>query len=307
MQHYKHKNLFSHFQALSGEVKEPTGYCVCCRKSFNNQRAYDNHLNSKKHKQIAAKFDKRDNKAEIANNRLNRKPSESSDVMEDADVEDDVEIEEVDSDEWDEEEEGTVGGEAIPATDCVFCSHHSRDAERNAAHLSERHSFFIPDAEYLVDLEGLLGYLGEKVGLGLMCLWCNTRSRSFQSLSAVQRHMADKGHCKVLQEGDAFLEYSRFFDYTSSYPEEEQKGGEDKMEEGDENDDEEEVDLDRLDDTGYELVLPSGSRIGHRSLMRYYKQSLNPDRQIQVRKTNKLLSHYKALGWTGLSAAEAKT
>ena len=37
------------------------------------------------------------------------------------------------------------------------------------------------------------------------------------------------------------------------------------------------------------------------------RQSLNPDRQIQVRRpTNNLLSHYKALGWTGLSGADAK-
>ena len=39
-----------------------------------------------------------------------------------------------------------------------------------------------------------------------------------------------------------------------------------------------EVELDTLDDTGYELVLPSGARVGHRSLVRYYRQSLNPDR-----------------------------
>ena len=36
--------------------------------------------------------------------------------------------------------------------------------------------------------------------------------------------------------------------------------------------------MDTLDDTGYELVLPSGARVGHRSLVRYYRQSLNPDR-----------------------------
>ena len=32
-----------------------------------------------------------------------------------------------------------------------------------------------------------------------------------------------------------------------------------------------EIDLDQLDDTGYELVLPSGAKIGHRSLFRYYR------------------------------------
>ena len=66
------------------------------------------------------------------------------------------------------------------------------------------------------------------------------------------------------------IEYSRFYDYSASYPD-----GERADEEGEEED---EVELDSLDDTGYELVLPSGARVGHRSLVRYYRQSLNPDR-----------------------------
>ena len=38
------------------------------------------------------------------------------------------------------------------------------------------------------------------------------------------------------------------------------------------------------------------------------RQNLNPDRQLQVRKSSNkhLLSHYRALGWTGMTAAEAK-
>ena len=75
----------------------------------------------------------------------------------------------------------------------------------------------------------------------------------------------DKGHCRINHEGDALMEYSRFYDYSSSYPDEE---------EGDRGDQEEEVRLDQLDDTGFELVLPSGARVGHRSLMRYYRQDL---------------------------------
>ena len=59
-------------------------------------------------------------------------------------------------------------------------------------------------------------------------------------------------------------------------------------------DPEEEVDLDAIDDTGYELVLPSGAKIGHRSLQRYYKQSLNPDKQLVLRKpSEKMLAHYR--------------
>lgn len=49
--------------------------------------------------------------------------------------------------------------------------------------------------------------------MGFVCLWCNERGRAFQSLDAVQKHMRDKGHCKMLHEGEAMLEYSDFYDY----------------------------------------------------------------------------------------------
>ena len=44
------------------------------------------------------------------------------------------------------------------------------------------------------------------------------------------------------------------YDYTTSYPDQENP--------------EEDVDLNNLDDSGYELVLPSGTKVGHRSLIR---------------------------------------
>ena len=50
---------------------------------------------------------------------------------------------------------------SIPATDCLFCPHHSKSLMKNVAHMTKVHSFFIPDAEFLVDLRGLIRYLGE--------------------------------------------------------------------------------------------------------------------------------------------------
>ena len=32
--------------------------------------------------------------------------------------------------------------------------------------------------------------------------------------------MIDKGHCKLLHEGDSIAEFAEFYDYTPSYPEE---------------------------------------------------------------------------------------
>ena len=77
--------------------------------------------------------------------------------------------------------------------------------------------------------------------------------------------MIDKGHCKLLHEGDAIVEFADFYDYSSSYPDEE-NDNEDRRAKPDD-----EIDLTTLDDSGYELVLPSGATIGHRSLLRYYR------------------------------------
>ena len=78
--------------------------------------------------------------------------------------------------------------------------------------------------------------------------------------------MKAKGHCKLLHEGDAIAEYADFYDYSSSYPDDGNCAREDITIKPDD-----EVDLTRLDDTGFELVLPSGAKVGHRSLMRYYR------------------------------------
>ena len=88
----------------------------------------------------------------------------------------------------------------------------------NVQHMAREHSFFLPDLEYLVDLPGMMQYLGEKVSVGNICLHCNGRGRAFHSLEAVQKHMLDKGHCKLWYEGDAELEYSDFYDFRASYP-----------------------------------------------------------------------------------------
>ena len=35
-----------------------------------------------------------------------------------------------------------------------------------------------------------------------MCLWCNEKGKRFSSVYAAQQHMLDKGHCKMLHEGN---------------------------------------------------------------------------------------------------------
>uniref|UniRef100_G3TYZ2 Cytoplasmic 60S subunit biogenesis factor ZNF622 n=1 Tax=Loxodonta africana TaxID=9785 RepID=G3TYZ2_LOXAF len=225
---------------------------------------------------------------------------------EDLDSDEELECEDAEEVEEGAEEDGT--GErpplgAIPLTECLFCSHHSSSLMKNVAHMTKVHSFFIPDIEYLSDLKGLIRYLGEKVGVGKICLWCNEKGKSFYSTEAVQAHMNDKSHCKLFTDGDAALEFADFYDFRSSYPD--HKEGEDAGEA-------EAFPSDKnveYDDDTMELILPSetGARVGHRSLMRYYKQRFGLSRAVTVAKNKKavgrVLQQYRALGWTGSTGA----
>lgn len=234
--------------------KDTSVYCNVCHKSFGSDKSFENHLNSKKHVTLSQSGGSGDRtEVEIGNvavstTRVIARQSESM-------SEEDSEIEEVDSDEWDET---YSENNPILQNNCLFCKHHSATLTKNVKHLMIEHSFFIPDVEYLVDIRGLLCYLGEKIVQGFMCLWCNEKGKGFHSVEAAQQHMVDKGHCKMFHEGEALLEYADYYDYSSSYPDHS-------------NNKEEEVIIPVIEDEDYQLVLPSGAVIGHRSLFRYYK------------------------------------
>ncbi|XP_056276269.1 cytoplasmic 60S subunit biogenesis factor ZNF622 [Pseudoliparis swirei] len=225
------------------------------------------------------------------------------------DVDDDEEDEEEEEEEAMDQAEGDSAAASdpkpavalpgsIPATDCLFCAHHSKSLVKNIAHMTRVHSFFIPDAEFLVDVAGLVCYLGEKIGAGNVCLWCNEKGRSFYSAEAVQSHMIDKSHCKLFTDGDSALEFADFYDFRSSYPD--RKEGEDA-----DMDDEALTHEENLEygDEMLELTLPSGATIGHRSLMRYYKQRFGYQRAVVLthnkNAVGRVLRQYKALGWGG--------
>ncbi|KAH8387207.1 hypothetical protein KR093_005489 [Drosophila rubida] len=319
------------------EEQQMSIYCSACCKQFGNQKAHDNHLNSKKHKEAVARFEQKEPQASSSSTPaslcvksiVNPRPHPAlaaamagkgrlafaersmqvDEADDDADFED-IEEEEVDSDEWDK-----IAENPLTERDCLFCSEQSEDLVANLKHMSVAHSFFIPDVEYCTDVEGLLYYLGEKVANYFICLWCNDRGKTFYSLDAVRKHMLDKGHCQMLHEGVALAEYAEYYDYSSSYPDNVsvlsinnrkhlklylslsfshmQKEGMDI---------DEEVVPELLDGDEYQLVLPSGAVIGHRSLLRYYKQRLHPERAAVIkksdRKLHRVLSEYRALGWT---------
>ncbi|KAK3303547.1 C2H2 type zinc-finger-domain-containing protein [Chaetomium strumarium] len=231
---------------------------------------------------------------------------------------------------------------------CLFCNYDSPTAPLNVTHMERIHGMFIPEKQYLVDLEGLLAHLQEQVFALNECLTCG---KVKANVYAVQTHMRDKGHCQIpYTTEEEQLEIGEFYDFRSTYSDEE-GGSEDESEDetqenggaklgakreskvtGDDGDeimedenwetDSEASSLDsddlhavpaeqhyhqyeRLDKhphhsrsttrahhqadgwharshrrvhavfyDDYELHLPSGRSVGHRSLNRYYRQNL---------------------------------
>ncbi|KAI9506246.1 C2H2 type zinc-finger-domain-containing protein [Coemansia spiralis] len=368
--------------------------CTVCKKAYGSENAFNNHLNSKKHKEAEARMLRHmqleeDTRAEqqaiaeslapisnndAANNNTAVGTSDSADVsaptnavttdqrglkisefhISDDDDDDDEEEDEEEEGEGREKEDGdeetdgvsqpsasvdvdqpvsaeeqelerrkqekeikkqlnlaTTEEEVVqllekkkataprldPDSDCLFCTHRSDSLESNMEHMARAHSLFIPDLEYLVDLRGLIKYLGDKLSVANVCLYCNGRGRMLQSLEAVRRHMLDKGHTKIAYDTEIdILEISDFYDFSSTYPD------------AHEHDADEELDSDALmhasgrgnlpgaahleEDDG-ELILPNGNRVGHRSLHRYYKQTIPTERQEKDSVViNKMLTNY---------------
>jgi len=77
-------------------------------------------------------------------------------------------------------------GEHLPPEVCIFCLNPSSTLEENISHMNLAHGLFIPEREYLTDLRGLILYLGEKVGVGNVCIYCG---KSFTSGEGTRAHM----------------------------------------------------------------------------------------------------------------------
>jgi len=206
----------------------------------------------------------------------------------------------------------------IEPRQCLFDKHISASLDANIVRMQRKYGFFLPDQEYLVDKEGLLGYCHEKIKLGHCCLYCQ---KLFTSWQGCQKHMISKRHTKLcyergvdLDEFDPFYDFSEadaeFLGQPSGQPkdsddfevvddddvnEDDDDGWEDvtddeasDVEEGDDDEQEEdglyagyEQEIARfgLDVTPLgELVFPNGRIVGHRGLARYYKQRIAPSR-----------------------------
>lgn len=291
--------------AVTSSLKDFT--CDICSKVYATENAYRSHNQSKRHKEkesksigiqataqdatLAPQVQKPSPNSQALPIPRDFNPPEIQDLSDGANFE--VEVNQA------IDEKIAAARSRLSPVQCLFCTQESTSLENNLTHMSLVHSFFIPDADYLIDIEGVINYLGEKIAVGNVCIFCNTKSREFRTLEAVRKHMIDKCHCKIGYESENDrLEISDYYDFTSSYADitkptkhrdADNAAWEDVSDDGDEEDVDEVVDEAETDvsdsedslpdnqitygDSHLELVLPSGARIGHRTLRRYYGQS----------------------------------
>lgn len=201
---------------------------------------------------------------------------------------------------------------AIPLKTCLFCCQEFDDLTASLDHMWKHHGFFIPFVEFCIDVEGLMTYLGEKVGVGHVCLWCNGRVKAaYVSTKAVQQHMDAKSHCRIRleteEEEDEFLDFFNFPD------DNEQEGDEGEDDEGDMKDEDPSAPKRSKTKRGPvgmneygEVLLADGTVIGTRSLKRIYRQAVRPrDSHPAVLIARELAQRYGTLALTGSSSSTA--
>lgn len=316
--------------------------CKACTKTFGSNNAYQDHLNSKKHKENVFKSVQNLSVDTL----MGRTPaSESESTTSPAPIAPIAAIDGATATEVlplvvqivdTEDSEATAAAESssepgpssykpvmpkLNANSCLFCTRTFATMEVNLKHMANNHAFHIPDLQYCRDLPGLLSQLGEEIAMGNICIQCGHGfggfvtgqesdaelvKRANRGLQAVRAHMIDKSHCRIPWDtDDQRLVYSDHYDFTSTW--EGVDGGSGDMdvdgavnndgwedEDGSDIDENDEVIVDdsavrrktrskeedllenriRSGESDFELILPSGARIGHRALKGVYKANI---------------------------------
>ena len=220
--------------------------CSACQKTYFSENAYNNHLNSQKHRINMAKSAKGpqlDDAASVTGSMvssafsLGESMAESETTTVNGDAEKDLSTVVDGMKNTSIEENAPVSGESAaaaaddddkssvatsnrpasdPLLDCLFCNYKSPNFQLNITHMGRFHGMFIPEKEFLAQPEELIKYLHEKIHVRNECLKCH---KMLHTASGIQTHMRDRGHCMIAFDSDIELvEIGEFYDFRSSYP-----------------------------------------------------------------------------------------
>ncbi|XP_043721364.1 cytoplasmic 60S subunit biogenesis factor REI1 homolog 1 [Telopea speciosissima] len=300
--------------------------CALCAKGYRSVKAHAQHLKSRTHLMRASQSSVGDTVIKPLQSRAANKPAprreaanneeneESEDEWEEINAEDylvdeatdsltQLDVDEASNDDMDEDDDDDE--EELEPSCCFMCDLKHDNIESCMVHMHKQHGFFIPDIEYLKDPKGLLTYLGLKVKRDFMCLYCNDKCHSFNSLEAVRKHMEAKSHCKVHYgdgSDDEEAELEEFYDYSHSYAD---------------GDGKQLVTVEDMDNSvelgsgGAELVLTrkmdggiSVKTLGSWEFLRYYRQKPHPSPRRDVAIAIALAKKYKSMGLATVQSKE---
>lgn len=209
--------------------------------------------------------------------------SDDEDYNDDQDYSDDYDSDNLQSDDEFVEEP------LQPITSCIFCGVAHNELEQNVTHMFKSHGLYIPERSYLVDLKGLLEYLISVIVIENECLCCNFQGKNLESIRA---HVTSKGHCRLPYESkEERARFADFYDFSSTEAVAVKSSSKKKVgfqedseadtpsegsqsEDSDDNGMNDNYTIATIDPVISELNLPNGSRLGHRSLQRIYRQHI---------------------------------
>lgn len=187
----------------------------------------------------------------------------------------------------------------LDLTDCFYCGATLATVDDNIQHMLLNHSLYIPNIKYLSDKEGLLRFLSDIVVVDKECIKCGYTSNK---LLGIRQHIIAKGHVYIpyeTKETRTFID--QFYDFSVYSDNDEESEGEIDINSDEDSSTSDEYTIATIDSTGIELVLPNGSKLGHRSMTKYYRQNLNSRRFSDgemtiaaINKENEKLLHLQA-------------
>ncbi|KAI1354672.1 C2H2 type zinc-finger-domain-containing protein [Xylaria sp. FL0043] len=232
--------------------------CDVCQRTYYSENSYRNHVSSQKHKAKEAALSRRgtiDDASSVMSSTFSLGdpiPAPSEEVDSDAEVEFNEVVEGLQKTSLKERpspvkrpsnpvpsvstqdqavhavseqpSEATSTTESTPLVvtlkSCLFCNYESPTVPLNVLHMERIHGMFIPEKQYLVDLDGLITSLQQRIQEYHECLYCG---KIKNTVSAVQTHMRDKGHCMIpFTTEEEQLMIGDFYDFRSTYSDEEE-------------------------------------------------------------------------------------